>query len=104
MSVLAEMWENDNKPYNPGGWFCCRTYETLDNPILSEVTQIINHPTHGERRSTFHQYTVNPREIRQRNQDKDTCKLFAAVMLLIAAVAITWCALYLNKYYKIVRK
>ena len=28
MSALGEMWSTDDKPYNPGGWFCCRTKQT----------------------------------------------------------------------------
>ena len=86
-------------------WMEWKNKSALDNPLLSRVTHIIKDGgASQERRSTFHQYTVDPREIRLRNQDKDACKLFAAIVLLIAAVAITWSVLYLNKYYKIVKR
>jgi len=102
MSLLVEMWAKEPDPVTGFGIPCCRSYETLDNPMRAKVTRIIKDPQTGlNREFTSREYVVNPKDIEQRNSDRYYAKVCGALLLVLAIGVLFAVGWQLNRMYEI---
>lgn len=94
MSLLVEMWSEKNvDPVTR--WPFCRTYKSLDNPMMAKVTRIITDPgTNTKREVTLKEYVVSPLDIRQRKKDKEFAKTLVVIFLILGATTAVFLAIY----------